>query len=65
MADDTLAQAQAVEFAIKQFGRVDYLTNNAGPGYLEPLTKTIDELIHVLLGANMCSPVLPGRRCRS
>jgi NAD(P)-dependent dehydrogenase (short-subunit alcohol dehydrogenase family) len=53
-ADD--APAQAVSFALEKFGGLDFLINNAGPGYPKPLEETTDELIDFFIGAHLRAP---------
>jgi NAD(P)-dependent dehydrogenase (short-subunit alcohol dehydrogenase family) len=50
------APRQAIEFAASQFGRLDYLINNAGPGYPKPLKETSDELIDTFIDAHLRAP---------
>ena len=50
------APAKAIEFALGQFGRLDYLVNNAGPGYPKPLAETSDELMDLFIGAHLRAP---------
>jgi len=50
------APGQAVAFALETFGRLDFLINNAGPGYPKPLEETTDELIDFFIDAHLRAP---------
>lgn len=53
--------AEAVEFAISTFGRLDYLVNNAGPGYPKPAIETTDEMLDLFIDGHLRAPF---RFCR-
>lgn len=53
--------AQAVDFAISTFGRLDFLINNAGPGYPKPAIETTDELLDLFIDGHLRAPF---RFCR-
>jgi len=44
---------EAVAFAVKTFGRLDVLVNNAGVGIIKPLTDTTEEDLDLLLSVNV------------
>lgn len=47
---------EAVEFAIATFGRLDFLINNAGPGYPKPVIETTDELLDLFIDGHLRAP---------
>ena len=61
--DMTLADspAEAIEFAISTFGRLDFLVNNAGPGYPKPTVETTDEMLDLFIDGHLRAPF---RFCR-
>lgn len=48
--------AEAVEFAISTFGRLDFLINNAGPGYPKPVIETTDEMLDLFIDGHLRAP---------
>lgn len=50
------APTEAVDFAISTFGRLDYLINNAGPGYPKPTVDTTDELLDLFIDGHLRAP---------
>lgn len=50
------APAEAIEFAIKTFGRLDFLINNAGPGYPKPIIETTDEMLDLFINGHLRAP---------
>jgi NAD(P)-dependent dehydrogenase (short-subunit alcohol dehydrogenase family) len=50
------APAEAVEFAVKTFGRLDFLINNAGPGYPKPAVETTDEMLNRFIDGHLHAP---------
>lgn len=50
------APTEGVEFALKTFGRLDFLINNAGVGYPKPLDQTSDDLIDLFINSHLRSP---------
>ena len=63
VADITAAEAPAasVAMAIKRFGRLDYLVNNAGKGKPSPVHETTDEILDDFLDVLLRAPF---RYCR-
>lgn len=68
LAADVTADAapqRIVELALRRFGRIDYLINNAGIGSPKPLDETddatLDEFLDIMLRApfRLCREVLP------
>jgi meso-butanediol dehydrogenase / (S,S)-butanediol dehydrogenase / diacetyl reductase len=50
------APADAVDFAIRRFGRLDFLINNAGPGYPKPTIDTTDEILDLFIDGHLRAP---------
>lgn len=50
------APAEAVDFALSTFGRLDYLVNNAGPGYPKPTVETSDEMLDLFIDGHLRAP---------
>src|SRR5262249_35107300 len=50
------APKRIVEFALSQWGRIDFLINNAGAGRPKPLHETEDELLDYFLGLMLRAP---------
>jgi meso-butanediol dehydrogenase/(S,S)-butanediol dehydrogenase/diacetyl reductase len=50
------APSEAVAFAIKTFGRLDFLVNNAGPGYPKPVVETTDEMLDLFIDGHLRAP---------
>jgi NAD(P)-dependent dehydrogenase (short-subunit alcohol dehydrogenase family) len=50
------APKQIVELALSQWGRIDFLINNAGAGRPKPLHETEDELLDYFLGLMLRAP---------
>jgi meso-butanediol dehydrogenase/(S,S)-butanediol dehydrogenase/diacetyl reductase len=48
--------AEAVDFAIRTFGRLDFLINNAGPGYPKPVIETTDEMLDLFIDGHLRAP---------
>ncbi len=55
------APARAAQAAIEQFGRLDYLVNNAGVGKPHPVDETTDEILDYFLNVHLRAPF---RFCR-
>lgn len=51
------APYEAVDLAVRRFGRLDILVNNAGPGYPKPLADTSDETLDLFLDAHLRAPI--------
>jgi meso-butanediol dehydrogenase/(S,S)-butanediol dehydrogenase/diacetyl reductase len=58
-ADD--APTRAVDAAMSEFGRLDYLVNNAGMGKPHPVDETTDEILDLFLNVHLRAPF---RFCR-
>jgi meso-butanediol dehydrogenase / (S,S)-butanediol dehydrogenase / diacetyl reductase len=56
--DMTLADAprEAIDFAVATFGRLDFLVNNAGPGYPKPVIDTTDEMLDLFINGHLRAP---------
>lgn len=50
---DTAQIRRAVETAVKEFGRIDILINNAGAGFASPAVETTDEAWEKVIGTNV------------
>jgi meso-butanediol dehydrogenase / (S,S)-butanediol dehydrogenase / diacetyl reductase len=50
------APVEAVDFAISTFGRLDFLINNAGPGYPKPTIETSDEMLDCFIDGHLRAP---------
>jgi len=55
------APAKSVQTAIRTFGRLDYLVNNAGMGKPSPVDETTDEVLDLFLDVHLRAPF---RFCR-
>ena len=60
LADDTAPKA-IVEAALKRFGRLDYVINNAGSFNFGPVDQTTDAMLDEVLGVSLRAPF---RLCR-
>jgi len=57
------APAQAVDFILSTFGRLDFLINNAGPGYPKTVLETTDEIADVFIDGHLKAPFRFAREC--
>lgn len=55
------APAEAVRYAVEQFGRLDILINNAGTGAVAPLVDLDDDAIHQTFAVNVEGSVIMTR----
>jgi meso-butanediol dehydrogenase/(S,S)-butanediol dehydrogenase/diacetyl reductase len=55
------APLRAAETAVREFGRLDYLVNNAGVGKPHPVDETTDEILDYFLNVHLRAPF---RFCR-
>jgi meso-butanediol dehydrogenase / (S,S)-butanediol dehydrogenase / diacetyl reductase len=55
------APLRAAQMAIREFGRLDYLVNNAGVGKPQPVDETTDEILDYFLSVHLRAPF---RFCR-
>jgi NAD(P)-dependent dehydrogenase (short-subunit alcohol dehydrogenase family) len=53
---ENAAPKRIVELAVRRFGRIDFLINNAGIGRPKPLHETDDEMLDLFLGLMLRAP---------
>lgn len=50
------APKDALDFTLSTFGRIDFLINNAGPGYPKPALETTDEIAEIFIDGHLKAP---------